>query len=750
MKYIEEFFEIFDRDDFTYRKGDEETKELFQNIHGKWKEWSSTLGLKYYRFDDKPDIKQWQNSGALCTDFWTRFKYTPFKKSATCVSFYVTNKDFVIELSYEYTNLNSELTMEKYNELLLENLDEWIEKYNVDTNLFYIYYDDGEGTKSKHVLLNEYLKNINEYKSQLTDLDQKRITVGVLFGKKDIEKLDTESKELQDIVIKLSHLYEKVQIPHKIYDSLLKADELIPSEYDGSYELVKEIVNAYKSVPLENLTMDDLNAVYFMAIGTFKRNIESKKELIRLSNLDDSKKQFMFNLLDETKRKSEANEYKHFNQGHVGMFGCGFMTFNKKGTDDKLPKEFIKLCIDLSELEDDFDMFERASESFKKGLKGIQTGTASTFLHCLKPYTFPIINGKEGEGTSIYEELGLKLKNPLDLKTYIENAKEIKKYRDKYFTFKNYRVIDLQKIGEIIVEPPLITNVPPIYKEYSKEQFLSDAFITEEKYNTIVNRLNRKNNIILQGAPGVGKSYLAKKIVYSILGKIDEDKVQMIQFHQSYSYEDFIMGYRPNKSGGFDIVEGVFYKFCKKAIENQNENFYFIIDEINRGNLSKIFGELMLLIECDKRGEKFAMSTVYSEEKFYIPDNLYIIGLMNTADRSLALIDYALRRRFSFIDIEPAFGERFDKYTKQFESTNLNKVLNVINEINYDIEKDESLGKGFKIGHSYFCNLDDASDIELLEIIECDIIPLLEEYWIENTSIVEKYAQRLNEAISNE
>ena len=150
----------------------------------------------------------------------------------------------------------------------------------------------------------------------------------------------------------------------------------------------------------------------------------------------------------------------------------------------------------------------------------------------------------------------------------------------------------------------------------------------------IVNRLKRKKNIILQGAPGVGKSYLAKKIAYSILGEIDKEKVQMIQFHQSYSYEDFIMGYRPNKSGGFDMVEGVFYKFCKKAINNQNENYYFIIDEINRGNLSKIFGELMLLIECDKRGENFAMSTVYSTENFYIPQNVFIIGLMNTADRS--------------------------------------------------------------------------------------------------------------------
>jgi 5-methylcytosine-specific restriction protein B len=158
----------------------------------------------------------------------------------------------------------------------------------------------------------------------------------------------------------------------------------------------------------------------------------------------------------------------------------------------------------------------------------------------------------------------------------------------------------------------------------------------------------------------------------------------------------------------------------------------------------------MFLIEPDKRGESFAMNTVYSEEKFYIPDNLYIIGLMNTADRSIALIDYALRRRFSFIDIEPAFGENFVKYTDKFKHTNLNKVLDIIMQINNDIESDESLGKGFRIGHSYFCNLKNADNDELLEIIDCDIIPLLEEYWIENNEKVKNYSKSLHEALINE
>ena len=282
---------------------------------------------------------------------------------------------------------------------------------------------------------------------------------------------------------------------------------------------------------------------------------------------------------------------------------------------------------------------------------------------------------------------------------------------------------------------------------YTKTQFLNQVFITEEKYDQIVSRLLKKKNIILQGAPGVGKSFLAKRLAYSILGKRDEDRVAMIQFHQSYAYEDFIMGYRPTAQGGFQLEKGVFYSFCRRAKDHPDEPYFFIIDEINRGNLSKIFGELFLLIEIDKRGKKFAMPTTYSKELFYIPENLHIIGLMNTADRSLALIDYALRRRFSFIDIEPAFGQGFNRYMERFAHTKLSRVIDVIMSINETIEYDETLGKGFKIGHSYFCNLTDGSDKELLEIIDFEIVPLLEEYWIEDQERVRAYADELRGAV---
>lgn len=282
-------------------------------------------------------------------------------------------------------------------------------------------------------------------------------------------------------------------------------------------------------------------------------------------------------------------------------------------------------------------------------------------------------------------------------------------------------------------------------KSYSRDNFLNDVFIDEEKYETIVSILEKKKNIILEGAPGVGKTFMAKRLAYSILGSKDEDKVELIQFHQSYSYEEFIEGYRPTESG-FELKHGIFYNLCEKARKDLSNNYYLIIDEINRGNLSKIFGELLMLIENDKRGESLTLA--YSEEKFIVPKNLYIIGLMNTADRSLALIDYALRRRFSFIKINPAFDNHkfIEAFNKKFDA-NYDKVITIIKQINEAIENDKSLGAGFKIGHSYFCpELTDrkGNKKDIQDIITYEIIPLLEEYWYDDEDTLIQWKNALD------
>lgn len=285
---------------------------------------------------------------------------------------------------------------------------------------------------------------------------------------------------------------------------------------------------------------------------------------------------------------------------------------------------------------------------------------------------------------------------------------------------------------------------------YTKEDFFNEVYIEENKYNSIVSILSKKKNIILEGAPGVGKTFMAKRLAYSIIGKKDQNKVKLIQFHQSYSYEDFVEGYRP-ADNGFKLDQGIFYKLCKNAEANPMENYYLIIDEINRGNLSKIFGELLMLIESDKRGEHLTLA--YSEENFSVPENLYIIGLMNTADRSLALIDYALRRRFSFIRIEPAFeSEKFIKAFNEKFDNNFNNVIEIIKKINEAIEQDKSLGTGFKIGHSYFCpNLKDRKgnkkDIE--DIIIYEILPLLEEYWYDDPDSIIQWKDALSGVLND-
>lgn len=283
-------------------------------------------------------------------------------------------------------------------------------------------------------------------------------------------------------------------------------------------------------------------------------------------------------------------------------------------------------------------------------------------------------------------------------------------------------------------------------EKYSKEKFLQEVYISENYYDKITNLLKRKKNIILKGAPGVGKTFMAKRLAYSMIGEKDNERIKCIQFHQSYSYEDFIEGWRPTETS-YEIEKGIFYTFCKKAENDKDNDYFFIIDEINRGNLSKIFGELLMLIESDKREEK--LSLAYSKTVFYVPSNVYIIGMMNTADRSLAIIDYALRRRFAFCPINPAFdSEKFKEYQDKLNNTKFNELIELIKQLNSEIEQDQTLGDGFKIGHSYFCNFKDITREDIKSIVEYEILPLLEEYWFDDKDKYEVWLEKLDGVIN--
>lgn len=278
----------------------------------------------------------------------------------------------------------------------------------------------------------------------------------------------------------------------------------------------------------------------------------------------------------------------------------------------------------------------------------------------------------------------------------------------------------------------------PARPAYTFADAAADLFMPEAELAGLLTSLQRKKNLILQGPPGVGKSFVTRRLAYLLLGEEDADRVEMVQFHPSYSYEDFIMGYRATEQGGFEREAGVFLKFVRDvALANPKQPHVFIIDELNRANLGKVLGECMLLLESDKRGPAYKVRLPYGNEFMYLPDNLYVIGTMNTADRSLALVDFALRRRFAFKRLKPELGERFQAHLTQRKGVAMAFVAQLVaavGRVNAKIAQDHGLGADFLIGHSYYSEGPQESETSQAwyeRVLADEIGPQLEEYWIE-------------------
>ena len=304
-----------------------------------------------------------------------------------------------------------------------------------------------------------------------------------------------------------------------------------------------------------------------------------------------------------------------------------------------------------------------------------------------------------------------------------------------------------------VVEP--VTPVTP----YGIDNIVADGcFLPRGELERILRRLRDKKNLILQGPPGTGKTWLAKRLGMALVGHVvQEPQLRSVQFHPNLSYEDFVRGWRPSGNGGLVLHEGVFMQMVKAALEHPSQTHVLVIEEINRGNPAQIFGELLTLLEAGKRTPRDAMQLCYPDpdgnhRPVYVPENMVVIGTMNIADRSLALVDMAFRRRFAFLDLEPCLGNAWREWvvgTIQLEATAADTIQQRLEQLNSTISADSRLGKPFRIGHSYVTpnqSLDGRSSRDwFAEVVATELRPLLHEYWFDAPDVADREADRLLE-----
>ena len=291
---------------------------------------------------------------------------------------------------------------------------------------------------------------------------------------------------------------------------------------------------------------------------------------------------------------------------------------------------------------------------------------------------------------------------------------------------------------------------------YSVEDILKDGcFLERAEVDRLLERLRTKKNLILQGPPGTGKTWLAKRLAFALMGQKDDSKVRAVQFHPNLSYEDFVRGWRPTGEGKLSLADGVFMEAIKAASKDPSSKFVVVIEEINRGNPAQIFGELLTLLEAGKRTPNEALELCYPDadgkrRPVHIPENLYVVGTMNIADRSLALVDLALRRRFAFVGLEPRLGQVWRDWVVKECAVDPGLVADIerrIAELNHQIAADARLGKQFRIGHSYVTPAHrlEAGDTKkwFQQVVETEIGPLLDEYWFDAPDEAQKAIARL-------
>lgn len=535
----------------------------------------------------------------------------------------------------------------------------------------------------------------------------------------------------------------------EIITKLVHETELLPDEYDGCYKLVRNAVKRYENLRNKSiLDFNDLNLIYSMCIEDNTGAIKIQKDHVQNSHLLHADKKSLNKTIDDIWFVASKKKYTYTEESDeikVGIFKTSFKSFRDSKVAERKDcvRKFIAICLEIAQLnrETDEEIYEIAEKALNKDFddSGLSTIEISRILHCIKPFTFPIISEKKDVPT-IFDFVGIGLEDIMSPSTYIDNCRKIKAYRDETFKIRNYRLFELAG-EELVVEAKV---------EKPKEVIVYSPVMEDEPKN--VRTLNR----ILYGPPGTGKTYNTVKHAVALVENnddIDNEKyadikkrfdvyceagrIKFTTFHQSFSYEDFVEGIRPvivDKYGKestsahaetnviYRVYDGVFKTFCDRAAKNPYVNYVAVIDEINRGNISKIFGELITLIEDTKRGT--AVTLPFSQREFKVPENVFILGTMNTADRSIAMLDTALRRRFDFTEMMP-IPELLGKCGK----IDLCEMLYAINQrIEYYFDREHT------IGHAYFMNKNGSIDSldSLKKIFNNKVIPLLQEYFFDD------------------
>lgn len=526
-----------------------------------------------------------------------------------------------------------------------------------------------------------------------------------------------------------------------VIDELKRKNEILPNEFDGTYRSVRAAVECYSNLKkIAIIDFNDLDLLYYLSVGIWKGGTDEWRRLVQNSHLFHNDKLLLEKRLEKIWSGGSRTLFTHV----VGDEELKFLTAPTSlrslpvAANNEAIQFFFKMCINLSGLENDGILFESAQSMLNSQLRdsGLPVYVVSRILHCMEPFTFAIL-GESATDHIVFRTLGIELKRPDDITQYINNCRRIMDFRDSNFKFKNLRVFDVMSWELLGVQSK---PAPAAEADDEPEPRRSDAPL----------------NLILYGPPGTGKTYNVVKYAVELIegrkafpgedyaaikARYDEyaasGQIKFTTFHQSLSYEEFVEGIRPvvvDRYGNdtntahsdttviYRPYNGVFKALCEKASKHPKKNFVSVMDEINRGNISRIFGELITLIEESKRGSSVILP--YSQTEFSVPPNLYILGTMNTADRSIAMLDTALRRRFDFVEMMPQPALLGD-----CEGVDLRELLTALNErIEYYYDREHA------IGHAYFMNSNGCirTLTELREVFSTKIIPLLQEYFFDD------------------